>query len=135
MSKEPDNALAPAGDADDTQGVSEIQEISPITMWGKGTIADNEIDLFDFRPLPEEDVPTETESEVGSPDPKDSSAAGSALAAIYETLKTPAVDWRRERENPASAEKDDGEPNPSENGTQTSSSTPETGNGSDAPPA
>jgi hypothetical protein len=131
VAKEPDNVLAPAGDTDGVPGRPEIQEISPIIMWDKGTIVDNEVDLFDFRPRPEADVEVEAES----PDPKDSSAAGSALAAIYETVKTPNVDLRHETESPASAEKDGGEPNPSENGTPTSSTTPETKTGSDEPPA
>lgn len=113
MSSNPEEGLAPAAGSVEKDGA---REVFPVQIWGK---SDN-LDLFDFRATPEfEEVVEEIVEEVD--DPKDSSAAGSALAAIYETLKTPDIDSLRKQVVTASAEKEVIPTPESENGSATSS--------------
>lgn len=94
MSTQNQEGLAPAAGGIEDDGV---RELHPVIMWGKS----DEFDLYDFRAKPETDT-VEVLEEVD--DPKVSSAAGSALAAIYETVKTPSVDSRQSRVQIASVE-------------------------------
>lgn len=113
MSANPEESLAPAAGAVEDDGV---RELHPVVMWGKNG---DEYDLYDFRGRPE---PADTPEVVEEVDvPKASSAAGSALAAIYETLKTPDVDWSQSQVTIASAEKAAIPEPASESGSQTSS--------------
>jgi len=98
-----------------------VEEVRPIIMWDKDfTEPDDE--LYDFRPRAEklEDAVPEIEEE--EPDPKALSALASALAANYETYKTPDVGSSPSPESSASADKGSTPPSQSESGTQTSSS-------------
>lgn len=128
LSTQPDNSLAPATDPDGKPVKDEAVEINPVTMWDKLTLPGNDADLYDFTPRPEDEVEEEVD------DPKDSRAAGSALAEIYETVKTPLVDWSGSQEPPASVEKDNGQDKGSETGQQISSSNPPTTDGSSGAP-
>jgi len=114
--------LAPAAGGVEDDGV---RELHPVIMWGKSS----DFDEFDFRARPEaeEEVAPEVD------DPKDSSAVNSALAEIYETLKTRDVDWSGTKETTASAEKASTPPSPSESGSQTSSESPAPKSGKSEP--
>lgn len=132
MSTDPDNILAPAGDTDRESKDDGVQEISPIQMWDKPTLKNNDADLYDFRPQVEVGDDLEDDDESG---PKGSSVAGSALEDIYKTVATPAIVWKPSQETTVSVETDNGANSQSESGTQTSSQTQETSNGKSKPPA
>lgn len=111
---QPEDSLAPAAGGGDKE--DQAREVFPIQMWDKT----GERDLYDFRGVSEE--VEEEEAPEAEVDPKDSSVTNSALSAIYETLRTPDVDWSAIGKAHASAEK---EPTPepkSENGSPVGSS-------------
>ncbi len=125
MTVENQEGLAPAAGGVEDDGV---REVHPVQMWGKT----DELDLYDFSPKVEEEVEVVPE-EVD--DPKDSSAPGSALAAIYEKVRTPDVDWSQRPETPASVVKEPIPAQPSESGSSTGSETQQQKNGKPEPPA
>src|SRR5688572_14180313 len=129
MSTNPnEDSIAPAAGSEFDEGP---RELFPVVMWGKDTMPPGDAEMYDFRPRPEEDEPVEEVEEA----PKASSAPGSALAAIYETVKTPSVDSWQDLETTASADKDSMPPKETESGSQTSSTTPETKSGKNEQPA
>lgn len=130
--------LARSSEATDEGGA---RELTPIKMWGKGTSGPRKEDLYDFAPKTQEQIADESEGKGDeSPDPKDSSAPVSAVAAYYEQVKTVLPETQEEPQGepqqepsqpenessesqgtPAPADKVSTPPKPPESGSQTSS--------------
>lgn len=139
---------AQGGDLANPSGTTDgggVREVTPIRMWGKDTRRPTDDDLYDFSPKTDEqralDAQKETEAEGEgdeSPDPKDSSAPASVIAAYYERNKTPLrrqpeSDSSETPETPAPADKDSTPPKAPESGTPSSPS--KTKAGESKPPA
>jgi hypothetical protein len=129
LSAQPSDSLASATGTE--APVDNAIELHPVYLESKNFLNNSDEDAYDFTPRPIEDDATETEGPDDASDPKDSSAASSALAAIFETVRTP--DFGLVTENPASVEKVDSPPSPSESGSSTSSEA--TSVGKTKPPA
>jgi hypothetical protein len=128
MSTDAREGLAPAAGNDADDGV---REYHPVQMWGKG-IGDPDDEMYDFRAKRDEELEVVEdieddldEDEEGGIDPKDSSAAGSALAAIYETVKTPLRRFEQKSETPASVEEEATQTKETETGSSIGSETQE----------
>lgn len=133
MSTDAREGLAPAAGADENDGV---REYHPVQMWDKG-VGDPDAEMYDFRGKRAEELVVieeaeELEEDEGEVDPKDSSAVGSALAAIYETVKTPLRRFQ-ESETPATVEEEVTPPADPENGSSTGSETQELKSGKTVP--
>lgn len=127
VTAQPEDSLAPAAGGGEKE--DQAREIFPVQMWDKTS----ERDLYDFRGVSEE--VEEEEAPVAEVDPKASSATSSVLSEIYETLRTPDVDWSALGASHASAEK---EPTPepkSETGSQDGSEETSTKAGKSEPSA
>lgn len=139
MSTNPNETLAPAADPDGLEVKrDEVQEVSPVVMWDKSTIDENDAELYDFRPNPE--VIEDTTPEDKTADPKGGSVRASVLADIYSQLRTPDIASRQSQETPASAGTENGSDSTKsekegENGSPTSSSETSTSAGKSEPPA
>lgn len=143
MSREETDSLAGASDTTGEplieRRASAAQEISPVTFYGKDYATTVDAEMYDFMPTaaPEPLVVEEIEEEGG--DPKDSSAPGSALAALYEQFKTPLREPLNSQEIPASADTEStppsGVPDETKSGSGSATSSPESSTGKDKPPA
>lgn len=132
MSTEAQEGLAPAAGNNQDDGV---REYHPVQMWDKGVSSDPDAEMYDFRAKRDELGIVEDEvvdEEVI--DPKASSAVGSVLAAIYETVKTPLRRLEQLSETPVSADTEVTQVVETENGSSISSETQETKTGSETPP-
>lgn len=124
--------LAPAAGGAEEDGA---RELHPFQMWDKGISTDEEAEMYDFRGKPDEVIVDEDEpDETEAVDPKASSAAGSALAAAYEAVKTPLRRFQ-ESETPATVEEEATPPADPASGSSTGSETPPQKSGKTEPPA